>query len=297
MKYLFLIFLLINVDFSFADKKCLDLVRQLADNADSPSKAGVLSQLGFSSKKEYNRDDQRPLGQSIRNNLLPVIEHRVKRLGVPSMNEQVITFLDYLLGRKLSALSLEELNKLKLRKSPYEKEELFLEFMEFTKTLTIREINRLYFDYARDHGFHLIDTIPPTLLTVLGILAVYPDFDFIIAFGVGVFPVFWGLKGGQEEIFKEKNSFKGVKVLEHSFIAMLSSALVFGVAPKTGVDLASMGVSDPVLTGSIVGLAGFTLGALSNYISFYFSKNKKRLRELMMYLQHGQSLSDPVIQK
>ena len=298
MKCVFFIFILINVSISFADKKCINLVQELVVKAGSPSQAGVLSRKGFSSRKEYNHDDPSSIGQSIRNNLLPIIERRVKQLGVPSMNEQVIAFLDYLLGRKLSVLSPEDLHELKQRAVSYDykKEELFLEFMEFAKTLTIREINRMYFDYARDYSFHLTHTIPPTLLTVLGILAIYPDFDFSIAFISSFFPVLWGTKGNQEEIFKKKNPYKGVEVLEKIVtMAILPSALILGVAPKLGIDLASMGVSHPVLTGAVVGFSGFTLGALSDYINFYFSKNKKRRRELMMYLQHGHSLSDSTV--
>ena len=294
MKCVFLIFILINISISFADKTCMNLVQELVVKADSPSQAGVLSQKGFSSRKEYNRDDSFPIGQSIRNNLLPTIERKVKQLGglsanerveVLSMSEQVISFLDYLLGRKLIALSLEELNELKQRTSSFEKEELFLEFMEFAKTLTIREINRMYFDYARDHSFRLIYTIPPTLLTVLGILAAYPDFDFSIAVISSFFPVLWGIRGSQDEIFKKKIPYKGGDILSTSSVAILASALTLGLAPKIGVDLASMGVSDPVFTGVGVGFGGFTLGALSEYISFRFSKNKQRLRKLMMYLQ------------
>ena len=306
MKCVFFIFILINISVSFADKKCVNLVRELVGKADSPSQEGVLNRKGFSSRKEYNRDDPSPIAQSIRNDLLPIIERRVKQLNISSVNERlevlsmsekVIAFLDYLLGRKLNALSLEELNELKQRASSYdyEKEELFLEFMKSVKTLTIAEINRLYFDYARDHNFRLIYTIPPTVLTALGILAAYPDFDFRMAVILSFGPVLWGIRGNQDEFFKKKYPYKGVDVLSTSFMAMFSSALTLGVASKIGVDFASMGVSDPVLTGAVVGLEGFTLGVLSDYISFRFSKNKKRLRKLMMYLQQRHSLSDSTV--
>ena len=135
----------------------------------------------------------------------------------------------------------------------------------------------------------------PTVLTTLGILAVYPDFDVIIAGISSFFPVMWGMRSSQEELLKKKHPYKDAGVLGDIFLGTFLSVMLLGLGSKTGVDLASMGVSNPLLTGAVVGLGGFTLGTLSDYIRFYFSKNKQRRRELMMYLQQRNSTADPEI--